>query len=128
MSTAMQQTTASLPKVQMGSPAFGSKKIQELKQLSSRVSQSPISTKRKALATGHSFRPRRKEARAVSVISFTGPSKAMATKREMQQFYFDKEQVRIYNNIEGAKATMDTFRDTNSPGPEHNRTRKLKAL
>ena len=52
----------------------------------------------------------------------------MATKREMQQFYFDKEQVRIYNNIKGAKATMDTFRDTNSPGPEHNRTRKLKAL
>ena len=52
----------------------------------------------------------------------------MATKREMQQFYFDKEQVRIYNNIKGAKATMDTFRETNSPGHEHNRTRKLKAL
>ena len=52
----------------------------------------------------------------------------MATKREMQQFYFDKEQVRINNNIKGAKATMDTFRETNSPGHEHNRTRKLKAL
>ena len=82
----------------------------------------------KGLATGQNFRPKRQEARAVSVISFTGPSKAMATKREMQQFFFDKEQVRIYKNIKGAKATMDTFRDTNSPGPEHNRTRKLKAL
>ena len=51
------------------------------------------------------------ENRAVSVITFAGPTRAVATKRDMRQVFFDKEQVRLYKNIKEAKPTMDTFND-----------------
>jgi len=95
------------------------------------VPTTPRSTKRQSHTPGNNFRSRgnrpQGESRAVSVISFAGPTRPVATKRDMQQVFFDKEQVRLYRKIKEVTPAINTFNDHEDRIPDP-RARKLKQL
>lgn len=83
-----------VPKVQITSPAHASKQTHESNPNTVGVLIStPRSSKRKSHTPGTRSRAIRPQAdpRAVSVITFAGPTRAVATKRDMKQVFFDKE-------------------------------------
>ena len=86
-----------VPKVQITSPAHTAKRATESNSnAGGALVTTPRSTKRKSHTPGNNIRPRgayrpQGDARAVSVITFAGPTRPVATKRDMKQVFFDKD-------------------------------------
>jgi len=61
------------------------------------------------------------------VITFSGPARPVATKRDIKQIMFDREQIMIYKKIKEAKSCVDNYSNMHRIVPDA-RVRRSKFL